>query len=71
LTQKRADFELFTKIVEIMQNKGHTTIEGLQQIINLKASLNLGLSDKLKADFPNTEQVPRPKVSISRIPDPN
>jgi hypothetical protein len=25
----------------------------------------------LKADFPNTEQVPRPKVSISRIPDPN
>lgn len=71
LTQKRADFELFTKIVEIIQNKGHTTIEGLQQIINLKASLNLGLSDKLKAEFPNTEQVQRPVISVSEIPDPN
>jgi len=44
VTQKRADFELFTKIVEILKNKGHIESKGLQQIVNLKASLNLGLA---------------------------
>ena len=34
-----------------MSNKVHLTIEGLNQIVNIKASMNLGLSDKLKSEF--------------------
>jgi hypothetical protein len=37
-----------------MLNKVHNTLEGLQQIVNYKASLNLGLSKKLKEAFPLT-----------------
>jgi hypothetical protein len=34
-----------------MNNKIHLSFEGLQQIINIKASMNLGLSDLLKSEF--------------------
>jgi hypothetical protein len=71
LTQKRADFYLFVEIIKIIKRKEHLTPEGLQKIVNLKASLNLGLSDKLKTSFPNTVPVQRPKVSFNGIPDPN
>lgn len=71
VTQKRADFELFTRIVEILKNKGHIDSKGLQQIVNLKASLNLGLSENLKKDFPDTVMVPRSQVRFEGIPDPN
>ena len=36
-----------------MSNKAHLSIEGLNQIINLKASMNLGLSPQLKSAFAN------------------
>jgi hypothetical protein len=71
LSQKRADFELFVKIIEIIKCKEHNSFNGLQKIINLKASLNLGLTNSLKSSFPNTVAVPRPKVSFNGIPDPN
>lgn len=71
MTQKRADFEIFKQIVEIIKSKKHLTAEGLQEIVNLKASLNLGLSDSLRASFPNTVAEPRPKVDFKEIPDPN
>jgi LAGLIDADG endonuclease len=71
LTQKRADFELFVKIIEIIKRKEHISFNGLQKIVNLKASLNLGLTDSLKSAFPNTVAIPRPKVSFKEIPDPN
>lgn len=64
LTQKRADFELFRMIVELLNKKEHLTPEGLQQIVNIRASINLGLSDVLKAAFPNTEPVLRPLVEV-------
>ena len=44
VTQKQADFLLFKQIVELMNKGAHLTFEGLQQIINIKASLNLGIS---------------------------
>ena len=47
-TQKAADFLLFKQVVNIMVNKDHLSIEGLHQIINIKASMNLGLSDFFK-----------------------
>jgi len=71
MSQKRADFEVFVKIIDIMLNKGHLTSDGLQEIVNLKASLNLGLSDKLKASFPNYKVSPTrsPVVSLMNIPN--
>jgi len=65
VTQKWADFEILKQIVEIIKSKRHLTVEGLQEIVNLKASLNLGLSDDLKAAFPNTVPVFRPKINLN------
>lgn len=71
ITQKKADFILFKKVVELMNNKQHLTPEGLQQIVNLRASINKGLSSALKEAFPNTIQVQRPLVVDQVIKDPN
>lgn len=71
LTQKRADFELFKSIVEMLHRKEHLSPNGLQQIVNIRALINNGLSDTLKAAFPHVTPVPRPVVEPSEIPDPN
>ena len=54
-----------------MSRKEHLTPAGLQEIVNLKASINNGLSDTLLAAFPNTEPVTRPLVVDQVIKDPN
>jgi hypothetical protein len=41
----------------------HLTEDGLMQIINLKASINLGLSDLLNSKFSNFNPVARPIIS--------
>jgi hypothetical protein len=69
--QKAADFYLFKQVTELMTNKSHLTTEGLQEIINIKASMNLGLSDELKSNFINTVPVQRPTINTTNIPDPN
>nr|UYR51097.1 hypothetical protein [Morchella crassipes] len=71
LTQKGADLELFKQIVEKMNRKEHLTTEGVQEIVNLKASMNFGeLSDNLLSAFPNTVAVSRPIVKDPVIYDP-
>ena len=73
LTKKKSDFILFKQAVEIMNKKGHLSIEGLNQIISIKASMNLGLSDIInsKNDFDKIIPVSRPLVVIDDINDPN
>ena len=71
LTKKHIDFELFRKIIEIINRKDHFSIDGLQEIANLKAYLNLGATDKLKALFPNIVAVPRIKINFDGTLDPN
>ena len=39
ITKKRADYELFKQALLLIQNKEHLTIEGLQKIVAIKASL--------------------------------
>ena len=70
LTQKRVDFELFVKIIQIIDKKEHLTLKGLQEIINMKSSLNLGLS---KNSLDNFKVVPveRPKFNPTFISDPS
>ena len=57
LSQKAADFYLFKQIVSA-NAKVHLTDVGLQQIINIRASINLGLSDLQKSKFINYKPVP-------------
>jgi len=40
----------------------HITDKGLQEIINIKATMNNGLSENLYAEFPDTLPVVRPVV---------
>ena len=71
ITQKRGDFELFKMVIEMMSRKEHLTAEGLQAIINIRATLNRGLFTALKQAFPNTIPVLRPLVQYQTIRDPN
>jgi len=64
ISQKAADFELFKLAVEMIKNKEHLTKEGLLKIINIKASLNKGLSEDLKKAFPNYESVLKSDVIL-------
>lgn len=70
ITQKRADYLLFKSAFELIKCKAHLTPDGLQEIVNIRASMNLGLSVGLKEAFPNTIPVARPLVVDLEIKDP-
>jgi hypothetical protein len=70
LTQKFADYVLFQKIFDLVNRKAHLTKEGLQQVVNFRASLNKGLSLVLNKAFPETILFPRPGVKDIKINDP-
>lgn len=71
ITQKRADFLLFKKAYELIENKEHLTVEGLKKLVAIKASNNLGLSLVLKQAYPDVEPVLRPLVTNQEISDPH
>ena len=51
-TTKYEDYVLFKKAYYILLNKEHLTLDGLQKFVEIKASINKGLSDSLKLSFP-------------------
>lgn len=51
VTQKWADYHLFKQALDIVKRKEHLTYEGLLKLVELKASMNLGLNYKLEAIF--------------------
>ena len=53
-TKKHSDYLLFKEAVMIMQRGEHLTIEGIQKIVNIRGSLNKGLTTVLKTAFPNS-----------------
>ncbi len=53
----------------MMRLKEHLTKEGLESIVNIRASINLGLPESLKEAFPDHEGVMRPKV-VNQTIDP-
>jgi len=71
VTQKRADFELFKQIVQILAKKEKLTIEDLTKIVALKASINLGLSPVLKESFPNITPALRTVFDVPKVLDPH
>ena len=70
ITQKQRDFLLWKCIIQLMNKKEHLNIEGLNRIIKLKASLNWGLSNKLKLYFPNIIKEEKPKINLTTIINP-
>lgn len=70
ITRKQGDYLLFREIVNMKVQKLHLTSEGLQKIVNLRATLNLGLSPSVKAAFPNSNPVARPALENTSIPHP-
>ena len=62
ITHKRADYLLFKQAIMIMQRGEHLTVSGLEAIINIRATLNKGLTSRLIEAFPNTVAVARPQV---------
>jgi len=62
---------LFKKRIDLINNKEHLTLEGLHKILALKGSLNLGLSEELKKNFPDIIKIERPLVENQKIMDPN
>jgi hypothetical protein len=69
ISQKAADFILFEQIVELMNKGAHKNLDGLQQIINIKASINLGISETVKSEF-EVNPIKRPVIDTKNIPDP-
>ena len=69
-TKIRADFELILMVHEIMRRKEHLTPEGLRKIVAIRASMNLGLSEKLDLAFPDVVPVERPLVELPKIINP-
>jgi hypothetical protein len=57
ITQKWSDFMLFKQAFDLVVRKEHLTLDGLQEIVNIKASLNSEISHQ---GFPNTVPVTRP-----------
>lgn len=68
-TQKGADFYLFQQVISIM-TRGPLTPKDLQNIVNIKAVNNRGLSSTLKLAFPDTIPSSRPVIPFDRIPHP-
>jgi NADH:ubiquinone oxidoreductase subunit K len=62
ISNKYKDFILFKQIVSLMSKNKHTTLEGLKEILEYRASLNWGLSKNLKEDFPSIVPVKRVEV---------
>jgi len=66
ITHKSSDFLLFKQAFDLIKCKKHLTLEGLQEIVNIKASMNTEVS--LSA-FPNTIPVLRPSVPLKNSID--
>ena len=69
LTQKRADFFLFKSAVLLIEQKKHLTVGGLHEIVNIRASMNKGLTKVLADNFPYTMPVAKPLVEVSEFID--
>ena len=68
-SQKFADYLLFREVAMMMKRREHLTASGLQKIINIRATINRGLTPVLKEAFPNSVAVPRPQLlNLHSIP---
>lgn len=62
VSKKNADFLLFKEAYSLIKQGEHLNMEGLKNILALKASINLGLTEELKEAFPDVIPVLRPSL---------
>jgi hypothetical protein len=67
ITKKKVDFILLSKVLDIIIKKDHLTLEGLHEIVNLKASMNWGLPEELEKAFPNIQVAERPLIENTKV----
>lgn len=48
-----------------MNRKEHLTMNGIIKIVSIKASINNGLSETLKSDFPDINPIPKSLVNLN------
>jgi len=60
-TKKFEDFLLFKQAFYLVSIKEHLTKEGLAKLVNIRATLNKGLPERLSVAFTNVIPVPRPQ----------
>lgn len=53
LIKKWEYYFLFKSAVELISNKNHLTLEGIREIVSIRAVMNLGLTDILRDSFPD------------------
>jgi hypothetical protein len=53
--------------VDLLNKKEHLTIEGLRKIVSIKASMNNGLTETIKTDFPNIIPVLRVNIESNDL----
>ena len=70
-TQKFADYDIWKQVFYLVLKQEHLTMEGLQKILALKASMNRGLTATLKSAFPEVVPIQRPLVKNKKITNPN
>ena len=66
-TQKLADYLLFKEVVIMMKRGEHLTSSGLKVIMNIRASMNRGLTPALKEAFPDYLPVNRPLIDATKL----
>lgn len=70
ITQKWSDYQLFRQALEKVQRKEHLTPEGLIELVEIKASMNLGLNSTLNSIFGKSiVPVSRPMLQDPYIPN--
>jgi len=67
ITQKLADYLLFREVVIKMKRGEHLTSSGLKAIINIRASMNRGLTPALKEAFPDYLPVNRSLIDATKF----
>lgn len=71
LSQKQADFLLWSKVVLMIIDKTHLTTTGFLSILSIYSSINRGVSLKVATRYPNIKPVIRPRVSLPAQLNPN
>nr|YP_010608730.1 hypothetical protein PNX16_mgp041 [Drechslerella dactyloides]WAN89810.1 hypothetical protein [Drechslerella dactyloides] len=70
ITQKYVDYILFIQAYELVKQKDHFNSWRFTKIVNIRASINKSLSEKLKYYFPNTIPVERLFIVNQKIKNP-
>ena len=63
-SQKHSDFLLFKKAYDLIANKEH--LLDIKNLVNIRASMNKGLPERLLLEFPNANPDLRPELTLDK-----